>query len=100
MAGIKYPTVNPADVKGFAQAWDCSGIKMVLDNVSMRFAVDFANVVLKSYVDDLVVSASKVRAAKIAAQQTQPTATPTDAVAQTVAPQSAPQKSMITLTDM
>lgn len=70
MAGINYPTVNPNDVRGFAQAWDCNGIKMLLDGTSLKFAVDFANTVLRSYVDDLVAQAYKVKQAKLAAMKT------------------------------
>lgn len=71
MAGINYPTVNPNDVRGFAQAWDCNGIKMLLDGTSLKFAVDFANTVLRSYVDDLVAQAQayKVKQAKLAAMK-------------------------------
>jgi hypothetical protein len=99
MAGINYPQVNPNDVRGFAAAWDCGGIKMILDNTSLRFAVDFANVVLKSYVDNLVASASKVRAAKIQAAKDAGIPVPVDAVATQTVPPAAPQKSSIVLTD-
>lgn len=54
---INYPKVVPSDVNGFAQAWDLNGIKMILDSTSRQFAVDFANVVLRSYVDNLVAQA-------------------------------------------
>lgn len=54
---INYPKVVPEDVNGFALAWEIGGIKMILDSTSRRFAVDFANTVLRSYVDDLVAKA-------------------------------------------
>ena len=54
---INYPKVVPEDVNGFAMAWEIGGIKMILDSTSRRFAVDFANTVLRSYVDDLVAKA-------------------------------------------
>ena len=56
---ISYPKVVPSDVNGFAQAWDYRGLKMILDGTSRQFAVDFANTVLRSYVDDLVTKASQ-----------------------------------------
>jgi len=54
---INYPRVVPEDVNGFALAWEIGGIKMILDATSRRFAVDFANTVLRSYIDDLVQKA-------------------------------------------
>jgi hypothetical protein len=52
-----YPTVVPEDVNGFARAWDFRGLKMILDTTSRQFAVDFANTVLRSYVQDLTAKA-------------------------------------------
>jgi hypothetical protein len=95
--GVNYPKVNPEDVKGFARAWDSNGIKVILDATTLKFAVDFANVTLASYVDDLVMKAYKVKQAKLAAQQ----AAPADAAAPaTPAPAPEPEKkSSIILTD-
>ena len=92
--GINYPQVNPNDVKGFATAWDCNGIKMILDNTSLRFAVDFANVVLRSYVDDLRAKAALALKAKQAATST----APAEELPATV-PAPEPAKSTIVLTD-
>jgi hypothetical protein len=89
---ISYPQVDPNDVKMFAKAWDCNGIKMILDATSLKFAVDFANVVLRSYVNDLVEKAAKAKAAKGGPTQV-PTAVPTQ-----VNPAPAPKSSII-LTD-
>jgi hypothetical protein len=91
---ITYPSVNPNDVKGFAQAWDCNGIKMILDNTSLRFAVDFANIVLRSYIDDLRAKAALTLKAKQAATSAAPTA---ELPAPVPAPE--PAKSSIILTD-
>lgn len=70
-----YPRVSPGDVQNFARAWDMKGIKMILDNTSLQFAVDFANTALRSYVDDLVEQAQKLKAAKAQAAGPEP-ATP------------------------
>jgi hypothetical protein len=88
---INYPKVVPQDVNGFALAWEIGGIKMILDSTSRRFAVDFANTVLKSYVDDLV---AKAKAGQKLKQSVEPAAAP-------VVPASAlaPAPSKIILTD-
>jgi hypothetical protein len=68
---INYPKVVPNDVNGFATAWDYRGLKMILDQTSRQFAVDFANTVLASYVDDLV---AKAKAGQKLKQETAPAA--------------------------
>jgi hypothetical protein len=85
---ISFPTVTDDTVRGFARAWDCGGLKMILDNTSIKFAKDFANQALKSYVIDLMNKAAKIKAA---AQKTN------DGTAQK--PNEAPKSSTITLTD-
>lgn len=91
-----YPKVVPGDVKGFSKAWDLNGIKMILDSTTLQFAVDFANVVLKSYVDNLIENAQKLKAAKTAAQANG--SAQTEAVGVAPVLPSTPQK-LITLTD-
>lgn len=87
---INYPKVVPNDVHGFARAWDMRGLKMILDNTSLQFAVDFANTVLRSYVDDLV---QKAKAGQKLKQSVEPEASPA-----VPAPTPAPKSSII-LTD-
>ncbi len=95
---MNYPRVDPKDVQGFAKAWDCNGLKMILDQVSLKFAVDFANVVLKSYVDNLAMKALAIKAAREKTANSAPS--PVDAVAtQRIIPE-APRKSSIILTDV
>jgi 4-hydroxyphenylpyruvate dioxygenase-like putative hemolysin len=91
-------TVSEAQTKAFAAAWDSGGVKIILDNTSVRFATDWANIVLKSFVADMAAQVQKVAEAKMAALKTaQPQ---TDAVAtQTVAAIPAPSASTIVLTD-
>lgn len=75
---INFPRVTKETVIGFAKAWDMGGIKMILDNTSIQFAMDFANVCMRSYVLDLV---NKAQAAKQKAAQAQANpAAPTQAV--------------------
>jgi len=87
---INYPKVVPEDVNGFALAWEIGGIKMILDATSRRFAVDFANTVLRSYVDDLVAKAQAGKKLKESASK------PADPVAPV---QATPAPASIILTD-
>lgn len=84
-----YPRVSPGDVQNFARAWDLKGIKMILDSTSLQFATDFANTALRSYVDNLIENAQKLKAEKAQASG-QKDDTPSVP---------APAKSLITLTD-
>ena len=91
-------TVSEAQTKAFANAWDSGGIKVIMDNTSIRFATDWANIVLKSFVADMAAQVKKVAEAKIAAQKTAPPAKMQgDITVATPAP--TPQKSSIILTD-
>lgn len=56
-----YPQVQKDQVRGFAKAWNHNGIKLILDDSTLQFAVDFANVVLRSFVDDMKKSAAKAQ---------------------------------------
>ena len=89
------PRVTEAQTKSFANAWDSGGIKVIMDATSIRFATDWANIALKSFVAEIAKDmAKRVAAAKAAAPEQ-----PVNAFAtQTVAP-SAPQRSSIILTD-
>lgn len=88
--GINYPTVKESDIDGFARVWDCKGLKLIMDATSKRFAIDFANVVLRSYIDDLRAKAALALKAKQAAA----TQEPTEAL-----PAPVPAKPSIILTD-
>ena len=85
-----YPTVEKKQTQAFAKAWDKSGIKMILDDTSIQFATDYANIVLKSFVDDLAASARK----KLQAAQAK--GTPVEKVLA----EPMPVKSKIVLTDI
>lgn len=64
-------TVSEAQTKAFANAWDSGGIKVIMDATSVRFATDWANIVLKSFVADMAAQVAKVAEAKLAAQKSQ-----------------------------
>lgn len=85
---INYPIIKKEQTAAFAKAWDRSGIKMILDDTSVQFATDWANIVLKSYVDDALAKAAKKQQVN---QPPQPPAQP--------APEPPTPKSSIILTD-
>jgi hypothetical protein len=81
---MQIPTVNEAQARYYEkQAWHLgSGVKPILDGVTMRFACDFANVVLKSFVADysVVIRKQVVEEIKALAQKKQAEQTPASAV--------------------
>lgn len=62
-------TVTADQTAAFAKAWDSGGIKVILDATSIRFATDWANIVLKSFVADMAEQVKKIAEAKLAAQK-------------------------------
>jgi hypothetical protein len=85
---IKYPTVERAAVDGFLKVYNRGGLHLLFDNTSRQAMVDFANIALKSYVEDLV---TKAAAAKKAKEEAPPAAEPIPSAPST--------KSTIVLTD-
>jgi len=83
-----YPKVERAAVDGFLKVYNQGGLHLLFDNVSRQAMVDFANIALKSYVDDLIAKAKAAVKAKEAK----------DAPTTSVPPPPAP-KSTIILTD-
>lgn len=73
-------TVTEAQTKAFSNAWDSGGIKVILDATSVRFATDWANIVLKSFVADMAAQVKKVAEAKLAAEQKAQTPAPTSSL--------------------
>lgn len=101
--------VNKQMTEAFARAWDFNGIKMIIDNTSMQFATDWANIALKSAVSDPMLRMTifqevlaEIKAAKDKqAAAKNPAAAPEQPVPAAPAPQppAAPKKSSIILTD-
>ena len=52
--------------RSFAKAWDLNGIKVILDDTTMQFATDWANIALKSYYLDLQKAVSVIQAKRTA----------------------------------
>jgi hypothetical protein len=62
---IQFPQIDDNSVKAFAQAWDFNGVKIILDNTTVKFAKDLTNQALKSYVIDLANKAAQIRQKKL-----------------------------------
>ena len=84
------PRVTEAQTKSFANAWDSGGIKVIMDATSIRFATDWANIALKSFVAEIAKDMAKKIEAKKAA---------TPAPVGADAPANPPVKGSIILTD-
>lgn len=50
MAQVMMPQVNKNEAVNFSKVWTHNGLAIVLSDAHIDFAVDFANVVLKSFV--------------------------------------------------
>jgi hypothetical protein len=88
------PKVTEAQTKAFSNAWDSGGIKVIMDATSIRFATDWANIALQSFVSQIAQDMAKKIAEKKAA-----TKDVTDAVATQTVPVTAPTAGRIVLTD-
>lgn len=92
---INYPKVDRAAVEGFLKVYNRGAIYVLFDDKSKQAMVDFANIALKSYVDDLQERAKKALAA--AAQRADKSPNVNAPVPEQVAEPS--KKSSIILTD-
>ena len=99
---MQIPTMTEANTRDYyLKAWHMGcGIKPILDNTTMRFATDFANVVLKQFVAEYskVIQAQVVNEIRALAQKKQ-AETATNAVATQPVPLTTTQPGKILLTD-
>lgn len=49
---LKVNIARKEHADGFAKAWNYKGVAIVLDDYSKQFAVDFANMILASYIEE------------------------------------------------
>ena len=95
-------TVTEAQTRAYEkEAWHLgSGVKPLIDGVTIRFATDWANCVLKAFVAEYskVIQAQVVNEIRALAQKKQ-AETATNVVATQPVPAGAPQKGQIVLTD-
>jgi hypothetical protein len=59
-----YPQVNRESVEGFLKVYNSGGLYLLFDEKSKQAMVDFTNVALKSYVQDLQAQAAKMLQAR------------------------------------
>lgn len=62
--------INLKDAQQFSRVWTNNGVAIILQDVHLQFATDFANVVLKSFVENAQRAAQA--AAKHAADDAKP----------------------------
>lgn len=55
--------VSAQDAKQFGKVWTHNGVAIVLQDVHLQFAADFANIVLKSFVENAQRAAAARQAA-------------------------------------
>lgn len=61
--------VTLEEAQGFSKVWNYKGLAMPLDDVHCEFAKDFANVVLRSFVEQMMANAKAAKeAAAVAAK--------------------------------
>jgi hypothetical protein len=53
---VQIPKVDKSQVEGFAKVWNYRGIAIVMDDAHIQFAVDFANVMLRSFVQQVAAA--------------------------------------------
>lgn len=59
-----YPVVDRASVDNFLRVYNRGGLHLLFDEKSRQAMKDFADVSLRSYVDDLIERAAKAKTAK------------------------------------
>jgi hypothetical protein len=62
---MQVPQVRIAEAKRFSKAWSHNGVALVIDEPLCRFAADFANVVLKSFVQSFMQQQAEAAKPKI-----------------------------------
>ena len=53
---MQIPTVSKEQVSGFAKVWTYRGVALCLNDAHIEFAKDFANVMLRSFVQQVAES--------------------------------------------
>ena len=93
---VPVPKITKEQAKSFGQVWNKNNqVILLLDDKTVQFAVDFAQIVLKSYIMDQVTKLVQQRQNQTIEGQGQ--LKPTDTVAKLAALPAAPQKNLVTL---
>ena len=62
---MQIPQVTLPEVKRFAKQWTHNGVALVTDDLLLRFSMDFANVVLRSFVQSFVQQQAEAAKPKV-----------------------------------
>ena len=61
---LSYPKVEIAAAQGFGKVWHHNGIGIILADSHYKFATDFANVVMRNFIDQTRAAMAKEEAAE------------------------------------
>jgi hypothetical protein len=59
------PQVKLEEAKKFAQIWNYKGVALIVDDAHCQFAADFANTVLRSFVQQLQMQQAQAAQPKV-----------------------------------
>ena len=62
---MQVPQVTRAEAKRFSKAWSHKGVALVIDDALCQYAADFANVVLRSFVQNLMQQQAEAAKPKV-----------------------------------
>jgi hypothetical protein len=62
---MQIPVVSVNEAKRFSKAWSYKGVALVIDDPLCSFAADFANVVLKSFVQSFMQQQAEAAKPKV-----------------------------------
>ena len=64
--------VNQSEAEAFAKVWNFNGVAVTVDPVLLKFATDFANVVLKNFISICQQQAQKTAEDQVKASNKKP----------------------------
>jgi hypothetical protein len=62
---VNVPTISAAQAKQFGSVWKHNGIHIFMDDPHHQFAADFANIVLRSFVEEANRQAAEAAKPKV-----------------------------------
>jgi len=48
---LLFPSVDPRSIEEFSKQWNYNGISVMVDKTTKQFALDFANIALRSFIE-------------------------------------------------
>lgn len=62
---MQIPVISKEEAKKFSGVWNCNGVAIIIDDVHCKFAADFANVILRSFVEQFMQQQAEAAKPKI-----------------------------------